>query len=376
MFGRIKPIVVKEFRQVARDKRTLGVVLFIPAFMLVMFGYALNFDVKHISLAIYDADKSRMSRDFIGNFLHSEYFDLKVDLNSTGEIDKCMGEGKIRVAVVVPQDFSEQLLAGRETAIQVIVDGANSNAAAAAVGYIYAIAQSASTEITTEALMRIGRAGFAMPIDYRPRVWYNPELRSAKFLMPGLIGFILMITAVISTSLSVVREKERGTMEQLMVTPIKAYQLIIGKLAPFTLIGLMDIILVLLVATFWFNIPVKGSVPLLFGLCAIFLTTTLGLGLFVSTVSRTQQQAMMTAVFFVMLPMIFLSGFVFPIENMPRAIQLITYFLPLRYFLVIIRGLFLKGVGIEELWDETMVLGIFGIVILTMSVLRFQKRLG
>ena len=216
-----------------------------------------------------------------------------------------------------------------------------------------------------------GRGARPAVVDPEVRVWYNPELKSRNFMVPGVLALLLMVLTMILTSLAIVKENEAGTMEQLMVTPIRPYQLIIGKLAPFFLIGIVDIILVLLVATLWFGVPLKGSVMLIFTLCIVFQMTTLGAGLFVSTVSRTQQQAMLTAVFFVILPMMFLSGFVFPIENMPKVIQLFTYFIPLRYFFVIIRGVFLKGVGLRELWLESSVLLGFGIVILTISILRF-----
>ena len=234
-----------------------------------------------------------------------------------------------------------------------------------------------SQRVVVQRLNRLGPPGARPPrVNPEVRVWYNPELKSRNFMVPGILGLLLMVMTMMLTSLAIVKEKEVGTMEQLIVTPIRPYQLIIGKLAPFTLIGLIDIVLVLLVATFWFNVPVRGSIFLLFGLCVVFLMTTLGLGLFVSTISRTQQQAMMTSMFFVMLPMNFLSGFIFPIENMPVVIQYGTYLLPLRHFFVILRGLFLKGVGIEQLWDETLMMFAFGVAILALSVLRFRKKLG
>lgn len=374
MFSRIKPIVIKEFRQVARDKRSLGVLLFIPAFMLVMFGYALNFDVKHTSLAIYDDDKSQKSRDFVENFLHSEYFDLKYYLHSTSEIDKLMGEEKVRVAVVIPQDFSEKLLAGREAVVQIIVDGANANAASTAVGYVNAIVQSYSTKILTDSLMRIGKSGLSLPIDYRPRVWYNPELRSAKFLVPGLIVLILMITAVISTSLSVVREKERGTMEQITVSPIKPAELIIGKTIPFVIISLIGAIIILLASFILFDVVIKGSYILLFIITLIFLTGCLGLGLLISTFAETQQLAFMLAVMVTILPTFILSGFVFPIRNMPVVIQAITYLIPARYFIVVLRSIILKGVGLSAFWHQTLFLIAFAIFTIILSSMRLSKQ--
>lgn len=374
MLTRIRPIIIKEFRQVARDRRSLGVLLFIPTFMLIMFGYALNFDVKHTSLAIYDEDKSQTSRDFVENFLHSEYFDLKYYLNSAREIDELLGEEKVRVALVIPQDFSERLLAGREAVVQVIVDGANSNAAVTAIGYVSFIVQNYSTKILTNALVRTGQSGLSLPIDYRPRVWYNPELRSAKFLVPGLIVFILMVTTVISTSLSVVREKERGTMEQIIVSPIKPLELILGKTIPYIFISLIATLVILLVSYFLFDVVIKGSYLLLFVVTLIFLTGGLGLGLLISTIADTQQLAFMLAVLVTILPSFILSGFVFPIRNMPVVIQAITYLIPARYFLVVLRSIILKGVGLSAFWDQVLFLITFAGLTITASSVRMRKK--
>jgi ABC-2 type transport system permease protein len=249
--------------------------------------------------------------------------------------------------------------------------------AAMALNYASIIVLRYSQNILLEKLERLKFNGWrVLALDAQTRVWYNPELKSRNFMIPGVLALLLMVMTMILTSLAIVKEKEAGTMEQLIVTPIKPYQLIMGKLVPFIGIGIIDIFIVVLVATFWFNIPVKGNIFLLFALTTIFLMTTLGLGLFVSTVSRTQQQAMMTAMFFVMLPMIFLSGFVFPIENMPKVVQFFTYFMPLRYFFVIVRGLFLKGVGLAALWDQALILLAFGLVIFSLSALRFRKKIG
>ncbi|MDI6807935.1 MAG: ABC transporter permease [Candidatus Eisenbacteria bacterium] len=373
MFRRIKPIVVKEFRQVARDKRTLGVLLFIPAFMLVMFGYALNFDVKHIPMAVYDEDRSKTSRDFASSFVHSEYFDLKYHLKSTREIDDLMGDEKIKVALVIPRDFSKQLLAGRDAVVQVIIDGANSNTASTAVGYVSAVVQSYSTNILTSSLLRIGHAGFSMPIDYRPRVWYNPELKSEKFLVPGLIAFILMVIAVISTSLSVVRETERGTMEQIVVSPIKPTEFIIGKTIPYVVISLLATVAILAAGSVLFGVSVKGSYILLFVVTLVFLMAGLGLGLLISTIAETQQLAFMLAVIMTMLPTFILSGFVFPIRNMPIPIQAITYLVPARYFLAALRGIVLKGVGLPELWSQLVFLLVFAALAIGASSVRMRR---
>jgi ABC-2 type transport system permease protein len=261
--------------------------------------------------------------------------------------------------------------------VQAIADGSESSAASVGLNYAASVLAGFSQQVLLTKFKRLG-AGNLHPITIDPevRVWYNPELKSRNFLIPGILAMLLMTMTTMLTSLAVVKEKELGTMDQLMVSPIKPYQLIIGKLTPFVIIGLIDTVLVLLGVTLWFGVPVRGSVLLLFGLTGLFLLTTLGLGLFVSTVSKTQQQAMMTSMFFVMMPMNFLSGFIFPIENMPKVIQAITYIIPLRYFFVIIRGLFLRGVGMEALWPQALALFVFGVGILTLSILRFRRKLS
>ncbi len=373
---RIAAIVRKEFKQVSRDRRTLGILLIIPAFMLIMFGYALNFDVKHTSLAIYDEDCSRMSREFVQNFLHSEYFDLKYVINDPDRIEELIGKELCRAVIVIPRDFSENLLAGREAPVQVIVDGANSNAAATAIGYVASITQGYSAQVLLEALARVGRRDLAMPIDLRPRVWFNPELRSARFLVPGLIAFILMVTAVISTSLSVVREKERNTLEQIVVSPTRPSELIIGKTIPYIIISLAATMIILAVGYIFFDVSVRGSYLLLFLVTFVFLTGCLGMGLLISTVAETQQVAFIMAIILTMLPTFILSGFVFPIRNMPVVIQAITYFIPARYFLVVLRGIILKGTGLGSYPMEVLFLLLFTTAMITASAVRMRVRKG
>jgi len=347
-----------------------------PIIQLLLLGYAVNLDVRDIPTIVCDLDRTKTSRELLSEFSHSGYFNLKSYVSKIDQVDRYLDNGKVSIAIVIPPGYGNKVISGRPAQLQIIADGSETNSATIGLNYASMIVAKYLQNII---LQRRDRTFFCpyiqAKINPKIRIWYNPELKSRNFMVPGVLGLLLMVMTMILTSLATVKEKEIGTMEQLIVTHIKPYQLIIGKLAPFTLIGLIDVILVLLVATFWFNIPVKGNVPLLFGLCAIFLLTTLGLGLFVSTVSKTQQQAMMTAAFFVMIPMMFLSGFVFPIENMPKIIQFFTYLLPLRYFFVIVRGIFLKGVGIQELWDEMIILFVFGVVILFLSILRFQKKL-
>ena len=374
MFRRVFAFVKKELRQVARDRRTLGVLVVIPAFMIVMFGYALNFDVKHTSIGVYDEEKSSESRAFIEEFLHSEYFDFKYVLKDKNEIDGLLGKEQCRIVIVIPNNFSHHLKEGVDAPIQIIVDGANSNAATTSIGYVMAVTQEYSTNIVVQSLQREGRTDIAMPIDYRPRVWDNPELRSAKFLVPGLIAFILMVTAVISTSLSVVREKERNTLEQIIVSQTRPFEFILGKTIPFMIISFAATLIILMVSFILFDVAVKGSLLLLLVITLIFLTGCLGLGLLISTVAETQQVAFMLAVILTMLPTFLLSGFVFPIRNMPVVIQAITYLIPARYFLVVLRSIILKGVGIGAIYTDVFFLIVFAAIVISISAARMKKQ--
>jgi ABC-2 type transport system permease protein len=369
----ILPIVRKEFRQIKRDKRILSVLLFIPALMLFMFGYALNFDVKHTSMAVYDEDRSSVSRDFIEKFFVSEYFTKVQTLESKSEINSLLDGEKVRVVLVVPSTFSKEIKRGNATSVQVIVDGANSNAAASVLGYISTIVQQYSVRVITESFVRMGRQNMSMPIDFQPRVWYNPELESAKFLVPGLIAFILMVTAVISTALAIVRERELGTMEQLMVSPIRPLELILGKTIPYTIISLIATVTILFLGYILFDVSIKGSVVLLALVTFVFLIGSLGMGILISTLVETQQLAFMIAVFVSMLPTFILSGFVFPIRNMPVIIQVITYALPARYFLVALRAVILKGAGLSAFWDQALILVLYAFIMIGVSSLRMRK---
>lgn len=370
----VLPIIRKEFRQIRRDKRILGVLLFIPALMLLMFGYALNFDVKHTSLAVYDEDRSEISRSFVRQFFTSEYFDLKLYLTKRSEIDRLLDGGDVRVVLVIPSSFSRDLAHGRETDVQVLVDGSNSFSASTILGYVNAIVQQYSLKIVTSGFLHT-QGNIAIPIDLRPRVWYNPELRSAKYLVPGLIAFILAVVAVVSTSLSIVRERELGTMEQLIVSPVRPVEIILGKTIPYTAISLMAAVFVLTVGYALFDVEVRGSFLLLFLATLTFLLGSLGFGLLISTVAETQQVAFMIAAVTTMLPTFILSGFVFPIRNMPEIIQAITYFFPARYFLVVLRGIILKGAGLSTFWDQFLLLLIYALVMISVSSVRLKKLL-
>jgi len=374
MLRRLKPVIKKEFRQVLRDLRTLVVLVFMPLFLLIMFGYALNFDVRHIRLAVYDEDKTAKSREFIATFFHSEYFDQKYYLASKSRINELLDEGKVSVVLVVPHDFSRKILRGEQASVQLLVDGSNANQAATVIGYSTGIVQSYSLKVITELLMRKGASSFALPVDFRPRVWYNPELQSARFLIPGLIAFILMLSCVISTSLSVVKEKERGTMEQIIVSPLKPLELILGKTIPYMLISLITAYLILFIGWLLFDVSVKGSQLQLFIITLIYLFVALGVGLFISTVANTQQLAFQLSLLLTMLPTMLLSGFVFPIKNMPAVIQLFTYIIPARYFLVALRSIILKGMGLGAFWPEVLYLIIFGAALVALSWARMRKK--
>jgi ABC-2 type transport system permease protein len=369
----IGPVMRKEFRQIRRDARSLVFMIFIPAFLLVMFGFALNFDVKHIPLAVVDQDGSRTSRGLVDKFGTTEYFDIKAVLDRTGEIDGLMARERIRAALVIPPTFSEDLLAGRSPSVQFIIDGANAMSGTTAAGYAAAILQSYSQRVTLEALDRRGLGGAALPFRAEVRVWYNPELRSARFLLPGLMAFILMVILTTSTAFSIVREKERGTMEQINVSPLPPAALIIGKLVPYALISLASAHLVLALGWVLFGVAVKGSYLLLLLMMVLFLVSGLGQGILISSITRTQQVAFLISVLTTILPTFILSGFVFPVRNMPAVIQLVTYFVPARYFLVALRAIILKGVGLAAFWDQALFLAAFAVLTLALSVAMLRR---
>ena len=373
---RIRHLVRKEFQQLRRDRRMLPIVFIAPVLQLLLLGYAANLDVRDIPTVLCDLDRSLQSRRLASDFFQSGYFSLQSAMDQIERVDPIINHGKAALAIVIPKGFGKSIVSGEQAKLQVIADGSESASAIIGLNYASMIVNRYAAELIVERVQKSGLLSFSLSeISPQARIWYNPELKSRNFMVPGILALLLMVMTMMLTSLAIVKEKELGTLEQLIVTPIKPFQLILGKLFPFVIIGFIDILLVLLVAAFLFGIPVKGSVLLLFALSGVFLLTTLGLGLLVSTVSGNQQQAMMSSVFFVMLPMIFLSGFIFPIENMPGLIQYLTYLIPLRYYFVIIRGLFLKGVGLSELWNEALILFTYGMLILGISVLRFHKRL-
>lgn len=370
-------ILRKEFLQLRRDPNIVRLIFIGPIAQLLIFGFAINLDVNSVPMIVCDLDHSLQSHDFIARFENSGYFPIVAYVDRIGDIDDYLQRGKASIAITISREFGRKIAKGEPAQVQAIVDGSESSAASVGISYAQAIVAGYSQQVM---LAGFARRGFGMlrPISVEPeiRVWYNPDLRSRNYILPGLLGMILMQATVVLTALAIVKEKETGTMEQLIVTPVKTWQIIIGKLAPFTIISIIDILLALAGITLLFGIPVRGSLVTLGGLSALFILTTLGIGLFVSTVSSTQQQAMMTAMFFVMLPMNFLSGFIFPIENMPKLIQLVSYLLPLRYFFEIIRGIVLRGAGLDVLWPQVLALVVFAVGILTLSAVRFKKKLA
>jgi ABC-2 type transport system permease protein len=368
-------IIRKEFLQLRQDKKMFGISFIAPVLQLIILGYAATFDVSNIPTVVCDFDNSPSSRELLRSFTSTGYFTIVEYFDKTSDIDNQLDDGHASIAIIIPRGFEKKIGAGQSAPLQIIADGTETSTAGIGLSYASIIVSQFSQNILLESLIKRGSVTMPARVSAEFRVWYNPELKSRNFMVPGVLGLLLMVMTMLLTSLAIVKEKELGTLEQLVVTPIKPYQLIIGKLAPFFIIGVIDVILVVFFASLVFSLPVKGGALLLLFLSLIFLMTTLGLGLFISTISRTQQQAMMTAIFFFMLPMMFFGGFVFPIENMPTIIQYVSYVIPLRYYFIIVRGLFLKGVGLDILWPQALALFIFGSVILSMSVLRFQKRL-
>jgi ABC-2 type transport system permease protein len=370
----IREIIKKEFYQIRQDKRMLLVSILAPILQVLLLGYAATTDIKFSNLVLCDMDRTAESRELVQNFTNSHYFVLKYTVDSPNDVDYYIDRGAASVALVIPNGFSDKIL-GRKTApLQMIFDGADANTANILLGYSTQIVSSYSQSVLINAASLLQGAKIAHILP-EPRVWFNPDLKSQNFMVPGVVALVLMIITMTLTSLGIVKEKEIGTLEQLLVTPIKPYQLIIGKLIPFVIIGAFDMAIVLAIARFWFEVPLRGSLPLLFGLSGLFILTTLGLGLFISTIAKSQQQAMLIAQFFFFMPFMFLSGFTFPITNMPVVIQWMTYLIPLRYFLDIVRGVFLKGSTLNELWTQALALLVFGVAILTLSVLRFRKKL-
>lgn len=366
-------ITRKELIQIIRDPRTLAVMFLIPIIQLILLGYAATTNVDHLRTAVFDLDKSRESRDLINAYSVSNYFDITEYTASEAELRGLIDTGQAKAGIIIPSTYSSDLARDHRAQVGFLIDGSDPSIANTALSAALLIGQSKSTSIIRQLIP--GMDPSRLPgIDVRPRVLYNPELSSSNFMIPGMIAMIMQFMTTFLTSTSIVRERERGTIEQLIVTPLKSSELIIGKMIPYILIAFWDTIEVLVIGVLWFRVPINGNLGLLLFLCAVALMSTLGIGLFISTVARTQFEAMLLT-FFTLMPSIFLSGFFFPIDAMPFALQLFSYLIPLRYFLVIVRGIVLKGIGFESLVPEVTAITIFGIAILAISAQRFRKRL-
>lgn len=369
-------IVKKEFQQFKRDPKMFAIILIAPVVQLVLLGYAATLDVKSVHTLVYNQDNTTSSRKLVERFESSGFFSIDVYAKSYDELTKNLDEGKILFALVIPENFEKKIQGHETLTLQAIFDGSDGNTAAIASGYVVQIISKYAQNLVVDLMDRTGKKVIPSgQIASEVRVWYNPELKTRNFMVPGIVGLLLSIITLLLTSLAVVKEKEVGTLEQLIVTPIKPYQLILGKLIPFTILGFAAMIIVIAAMRLIFSIEVRGNIMFLFGSAFLYILSTLGLGLFISTISKTQQQAMMLSIFGILVPMVYLSGFAFPIENMPKAIQFISYFIPLRYFINIIRGVILKGIGLYELWLDALALLFMGIIILFLSAKRFQKRL-
>ena len=374
---RLGAVVAKEIRQIRRDPFSLIMLIGLPAFMLVLYGFALNFDVRHVRLAVQDRDRTARSRELLASFSHSTYFDLVSTPEAGQDLERLLERGAAKAVLVVPEGYGRDLGAGRRTAVQLLLDGADSTTATTVLGYARALVSEANAALVVEARSGPGASGrLTPPLDLEPRILYNPELKSTQFLVPGLIGFLLMLTAVLSTALSVVREKERGTMEQLRVAPLRTWELIVGKTVPYLGISLLATVIILAAARVFFGVAIRGPYLDLLIATLLYLFGALGFGLLISTIADTQTFAFQAGLISSMLPSILLSGFIFQIRIMPPWLQAITYLVPARYFLVILRGVILKGEGLLPYWPQVVALAVYGLATVTLASARLARREG
>jgi drug efflux transport system permease protein len=375
MNSRLGSLIRKEFIQILRDPRTLMLVLVMPVMQLFLLGYAATNDVRNVPLVVYNQDPGPEARALLDAYRSADYFSLAYEVNSEQQLRDLIDGGRARAGLIIPPDYGDQLQGDGIAQVAFILDGSDPTTAATALSAAQAIGQQQATQVLSERLARRGQtAAVQPPIQVRTQVWYNPDLVSAYFMIPGVIGMILYTITTILTATAIVRERERGTIEQLIVTPIRSWELVVGKLLPYVILAFLNTLEVLFIGALWFKVPIRGSLVLILILSGLFLASSLGIGLLVSTIANTQQEAMLT-VMMTMLPSLFLSGFFFPLEAMPKVLQWISYLIPLRYYLMIIRTLLLKGVGAEMLKGDILALAIFGAVIMAAAALRFHKRL-
>jgi ABC-2 type transport system permease protein len=372
MILRTLSLIRKEFLHILRDPRTLGVMFIMPIIQLVLLGYAATTDIKHLRTAVVDGDKTLASRELIDAYRASNYFDIALYVESERQLEYLVDSGQVRAGLIIPAGYGQEVTAGDRAEVAFVVDGSDPSVA----NTVFAASQSVGQALSMRIMQRtMGIDPDNLPgVQVRPRVWYNPEMKSANFMIPGIMGMILYFLTALFTSMSIVREREQGTIEQLIVTPIRPLEMIVGKVVPYVFIAFFDVLEVLAIGVFWFGVPIRGNLELLLGLSALFLLTSLGIGIFISSVANTQQEAMLLT-FLTMFPSIFLAGFFFPIEAMPGWLQVVTYVIPLRYMLVVIRGIILKGVGLQILRQEVIALIIFGVAIMLLAAARFRKKL-
>ncbi len=366
-------IFKKEFRQIRRDPLSLAMLIFVPALLLVLYGYALSFDVKHIPVGVLDLDRTQESRRLQDSLFQNPYFDRKLNLERLGEADGLLNYGTVRAVLVIPRGYAKKLSRGETVKVQVLVDGADANAATTAIGYLDALADRTSRSVSLEFLLSRGIPPALPVVTPEPRVWFNPELVSAKFLVPGLMSLLLMLSAVVATSLSIVREKERETMEQIMVSPVKPEELILGKTLPYILIGLVTMSFVLLLGYWLFGVAIRGSFVLLGLTALLFLFAALGMGILISSITRSQQIAFQVAIIATLLPALLLSGFIFPIKNMPLVIQGLSLMVVPRYFLAALRKIILKGSALEDIWPSLLAMLILGLFYNVLAAVKTRK---
>jgi ABC-2 type transport system permease protein len=372
---RLRALLIKEFLQMRRDRLTLAMMLGLPIIQLLLFGFAINTDVKHLPTIVFDQSLQQDSRDLLSALEASQYFDITNIASNFQEVNAAVDSGKTKVGIIIPPDFSENLKHGRTAAVQVIVDASDSMSASSAISAAQLIGQRKSQQIILQKMRGFSGHPVELPYDIRIRPWYNSDFISAFYMVPGIMGVILTMTMVMITSMAIVRERERGTLEQLIVTPMKTWELMLGKIIPYSIVGYVQVTVALLVGIIVFDLPIRGSLALLYGLTFLFIIASLALGILISTVTKTQMQAMQLS-FFVFLPSILLSGFMFPREAMPLFFNLLGNLLPLTFYLQILRGIILKGVGLSVLWPQILALTIFIIVTLTISIKKFQKKIA
>jgi ABC-2 type transport system permease protein len=370
-------IVWKEFLQISRDRRSLAVVIILPLLMLIIYGYAINFDLRHLAVGVQDDDRTPESRELVDGFTRGIWFRIAARFDSPAATTRALDAGEVKAVIVIPRGYARDLASGRAGRVQFLVDGSDSTSASTAIGYANGIFQERSTAVTVAALRRKGISATEnlLPVEARFRYWYNPEQKSTHYIVPGLVAVLLMMMSTLLTAMTVVRERERGTIEQIIVSPLRPMELMVGKLVPYVAIAFFDVILITVAGRVLFGVPMVGSASLLLALSAVFLTAALGIGLFISVTAPSQRAAQALAVLISQLPSVLLSGFMFPISAMPPVVQWITNVVPARHFIVIVRSIFLKGVGLEVLWRPTLILAGFGALILTMSARRFRKKL-